>query len=168
MARGSCVLFLGADYPLADNSAPTRGQLAVALAKQYRLPHHPSLADTVDEFLTQQPRNRNGLISFLKTQLELASSHQPTEAHCAIAALGFNAVVTAWYDDLLEQAYRAAGKSIVTVVHSLDVAYASHGEDVIIVKLYGSIEQPDSLVVTGRDMIRIQGHLTQRLEDVRP
>ncbi|MCP4543138.1 MAG: SUMF1/EgtB/PvdO family nonheme iron enzyme, partial [Chloroflexi bacterium] len=166
VARGSCVLFLGADHSLGETGSPTHAQIAAALARKYSLPSGQSLSSAADEFLRQQSRNRNGLVTFLKTQVEFASVH-PTDVHHTIVELGFDAVVTTWYDDLLEQAYRAAGKSVACVVRGLDVAYTS-GQDAIVVKLYGDIRQPKSLVLTSRDMMLVNGHLAQRLEDVRP
>ncbi|TEU19250.1 MAG: hypothetical protein E3J21_04305 [Anaerolineales bacterium] len=168
VARGSCVLFLGADHSLGETGSPTRVQLAAALSGQYGLPPGQSLADAAQDFLSQQPRNRHGLITFLRNQVEPKPPLQPTDVHRAIVDLGFDAVVTAWYDNLMERAYQAAGKTVAGVVQGLDVAYAGHGQDVIIVKLYGDIKQPDSLVLTRRDMMRVEGNLAQRLEDVRP
>ncbi len=98
----------------------------------------------------------------------MTAARRTTSVHTAIVALGFDAIVSAWYDGLLEQAYQEAGKRIARVVQGLDVAYATQGEDIILIKLYGDIEQPDSLVVTRRDMMRVEGQLARRLEDVRP
>ncbi len=75
IAKGSCVLFLGADADLGADGPPTRAQLAAALAAQYGLPPRESLAEAASAFLCQYPRNRHGLIDFIKGPLDRRAAH---------------------------------------------------------------------------------------------
>ena len=170
VARGSCVLFFGADHPPATPGPPTRRQLADALATRYpdQVDAGQSLADAAQQFTGRQGGNRHALIRFLQDQVAPAPAWAPTELHRAIVSLGFDAVVTAWYDDLTERAFDAGGKRVARVVGGVDPAYTGGGEDVILVKLYGDVARPESLVVTRKEMLRVQGNLARRLEDVRP
>lgn len=170
VARGSCVLFFGADYPPVNPGPPTRRQLADALVSRYpdQVAQGQSLADAAQQFTSRQSGNRHALIRFLQDQVAPAPAWQPTELHRAIVGLGFDAVVTARYDDLTERAFDAAGKRVARVVGGVDPAYTGGGEDVILVKLYGDVARPESLVVTRKEMLRVQGNLARRLEDVRP
>jgi hypothetical protein len=57
-------------------------------------------------------------------------------------------VLTANYDDLLEQAYRDAGKRVHRVVRDRDIPFMLSGSNgVNIVKLYGDLDQPDTIVL---------------------
>lgn len=170
VARGSCVLFFGADYPPAVPGPPTRQQLADALAARYPDDVEPGqfLADAAQQFVSRQIGNRNALRRFLQDQVAPAPAWEPTDLHRAIVDLGFDAVVSAWYDDLTERAFNAAGKRVARLVGGTDAAYTGGGEDVILVKLYGDVTRPESLVVTRKEMLRVQGNLARRLEDVRP
>ena len=164
------MLFFGADYAPATPGPPTRRQLADALAARY-----PDLVDpgqpldaAAQQFISRRRGDRNALYRFLQDQVAPAPAWPPTELHRAIVDLGFDAVVTAWYDDLLERAFDAAGKRVARVVGGVDAAYTGGGEDVILVKLYGDAARSESLVITRRDMRLVQGNLARRLEDVRP
>jgi hypothetical protein len=170
VARGSCVLFFGADQTPATPGSPTRLQLAAALAERYPELVEPgqSLPDAAQQFISRQHGNRHALYRFLHDHVAPAPAWEPTALHRAIVALGFDAVVTAWYDDLTERAFDAAGKRVARVVGGADAAYTGGSEDVILVKLYGDAERVESLVVTRKDMRSMEGNLEQRLEDVRP
>lgn len=167
--RGRCVLFLGADASLTDGETvgpPNHNQLAAALAEKYGLPANQSLFKTADDFLCRQPQNRHGLISFVSNEIERALT--PTDTHYAIVETGFEAVVTTWYDRLLENAFLSRYRKVGRVVQGLDIAYATYTEGVMIVKLYGDLDQKNSLVLTQRDILRTQSDLSRKLEIVRP
>ena len=109
VAPGNCVLFFGADYPLATPGPPTRRQLADALAARYpdQVDGGQSLAEAAQQFLGQQgpgPAHADSLSPGVGVRA--TAGWQPTAVHQAIVSLGFDAVVTAWYDNLMEQAYR--------------------------------------------------------------
>ncbi|MBV7337316.1 SIR2 family protein [Chloroflexi bacterium TSY] len=59
----------------------------------------------------------------------------------------FNYVVTTRIDSLIEEAFRQEGRPLLKIVHNEDVAFGDAGK-VVLVKMHGSIEQKDSLVLT--------------------
>ena len=170
VARGSCVLFFGADHPPATPGSPTRGQLAAALAERYpdEVGAGQSLAEAAQQLVSRRNGDRNTLITFLRERVTPAPPWSLTELHRAIVALGFDAVVTAWYDDLMERAFQDKGRRVARIISGADAAYTGGSEDVILVKLLGDAAQPDSLVVTKKELMKVEGHLARRLEDVRP
>ncbi len=146
--KGDCVLFLGADLALGyEGAPPARPKLAQALAAGYDLPTDRPWPETAQAYLNQYG-DRESLVSFLREQLAGAV---PGPAHRAIAKAGFRAIVTAWYDDLLEKALKAADYKVTRVVRDRPQVYAGEGEpEAVVVKLYGCLSDSKSLVLNTR------------------
>lgn len=90
----------------------------------------------------------NNLVRFLKERLDTQGT-QPTTAHKALARLPISVIFTANYDDLLERSYKKAGKRVQVVVNDNDIPFMRHDpESVNIIKLYGDLDQPESIVLT--------------------
>lgn len=92
---------------------------------------------------------RPALLSFLRDHID-APGTRPLRAHCAIARLPISVIVTTNWDRLLDNALRDAGKRVTTVVDNYEVAFSNKSET-LLVKMHGSIERPDSIVLTERD-----------------
>jgi hypothetical protein len=94
--------------------------------------------------------NRQGLyalISHLKDRFD-TTGVQPTTAHRALARLPISLVFTANFDDLLERAFRDAGKRVEVVMKDSSIPFMRRGPDTVnIVKLYGDLDQPDTIVL---------------------
>ena len=147
--KGDCVLVLGADLPLGYAGAPpSRPELARALAQRYDLPQGCSWPETVQNYLDRFNGDKSGLLAFLRDQLA-GPQLDPGPVHQAIARAGFRAIVTAWYDELLERALRDAGCRVTRVVRNKAQAYTQEGEpEVVVVKLYGCLSDEGSLVLS--------------------
>jgi hypothetical protein len=92
--------------------------------------------------------SENDLITHLKERLD-TTGKVPTAVHRALADLPLNVVFTANYDDLLERAFRDAGRPVEVIVRDNHIPYMSQsGNRVNVVKLYGDLGQPDTLVLT--------------------
>jgi hypothetical protein len=165
--KGDCVLFLGADLPLGYPGAPaSRPELAAALAEKYNLPAGLSWPETVQAYLGRFPRDRNGVIRFVQERCS-GPQIQPGPLHRAIAGTGFRAIVTAAYDELLEQALKEAGYRVNRVVRDTQLPYAEEGErSAIVVKLYGCLSDPESLVLDLWEHERLMDQLSRKLEVV--
>lgn len=148
LKKGDCVLFLGADLPLGYEGAPlSRPELATELAKKHSLQPGLTWPDTVDEYLAAFNNDQNGVISFVK-QCNNNINTKPGPIHQAIARAGFRGIVSAWYDEMLEQALADAGYRVNRVIRDVQIPYIEEGErDVFVVNLYGSLTDPDSLVL---------------------
>jgi len=162
VTKGDCVLFLGADLALGGQDAPpSRPDLAEALADAYSLPPGRSWPETAQAYLNDCG-DRASLVSFLRAQLAGAA---PGPAHQAIARAGFRAIVTAWYDDLLEKALAEAGYRVTRVVRDRQSLYSDEGDqEATVVKLYGCLSRPDSLVLNTYDHDELIFQLDRKLE----
>ena len=92
---------------------------------------------------------RPALLCFLRDRID-APGLEPLRAHRAIARLPVPIIVTTNWDLLLDRALRDAGKRVTSVVDNYEVAFSNSGDSVL-VKMHGSIERPDSIVLTERD-----------------
>lgn len=80
---------------------------------------------------------------------------KPSDEHRHIAALPFSPIVTTNWDNLLERAFDQLHKPYVTVVHDPDITYTREGTTSL-VKLRGSIEQPESLRISLDDLRKLE------------
>jgi hypothetical protein len=104
-----------------------------------------ALIDAAQTYANRQ--GLNSLISFLKGRLD-TTGRQPTAAHRALARLPISLVFTANFDDLLERAYRDAGKRVEVVTRDSYIPFMGHAPNTVnIVKLYGDLDQPDTIVL---------------------
>ena len=152
------VLFFGADLPLGYAGAPlSRPELAEKLAKSHSLPANQSWPQTAQAYLGTHPNDRHGLITFLSNHSS-GPAIKPGPVHTAIAKIGFKAIVTAWHDELLEQALRDAGYRVNRIVRDMQLPYAETGEqDAIVIKLFGCLSDPDSLSAYDVGSYRVDG-----------
>ena len=104
-----------------------------------------ALIDAAQAYVNRQ--GLHALISHLKDRLD-TTGVQPTAAHRALARLPISLVFTANFDDLLERAFRDAGKRVEVVVKDSSIPFMRRGPDTInIVKLYGDLDQPETIVL---------------------
>ena len=104
-----------------------------------------ALIDAAQAYVNSQ--GLHGLISHLKDRLD-ATSVQPSAAHRALARLPISLVFTANFDDLLERAFREAGRRVEVVVRDSSIPFIRRGPGTVsIVKLYGDLDQPDTIVL---------------------
>lgn len=96
-------------------------------------------------------RGRHALIRLVKQRFS-AFDREPTAAQRALAHLPISIIVSTALDNLLERALRAAGKEVEVLVNDASIAFLRSGSQVVnVIKLYGDLDQPDSLVLTSAD-----------------
>lgn len=104
-----------------------------------------ALIDAAQFYINQQ--GLNSLVMFLKERLDTIGK-KPSSAHQALARLPISAVFTANYDDLLESAYREAGKRVQVVINDRSIPFMRRDPDIVnIIKLYGDLDQPETIVL---------------------
>jgi hypothetical protein len=151
LANGEVCAFVGAGLSVGAG-LPGWYQLIAPLAQsmdydlsEARWANGDMLIDAAQAYV-----NREGLHSLvrrLKDKLD-TTGKSPTAAHHALAALPLSLVFTANFDNLLERAYREAGKRVEVVVKDSNIPFMRRGPEVVnIVKLYGDLDQPDTLVL---------------------
>lgn len=107
-----------------------------------------ALIDAAQHYVNRQ--GMNNLVMFLKEKLDTVG-RAPSAAHQALARLPISTVFTANYDDLLEQAFRNAGRRVHVVVKDSSITFMRRDPDIVnIVKLYGDLAQPETIVLTRR------------------
>jgi hypothetical protein len=152
LLSGNVILFIGAGLS-SGVGLPGWYSLIHELSQRvgYDLP--PAKYATGDSLIdaAQYYVNCNGLNSLvmvLKDRLD-TTGIAPSEAHQALAQLPVSMVFTANYDDLLERAFRDTGKRVQVVVRDSSIPFMRRGPDVVnIVKLYGDLNQPETIVLT--------------------
>jgi|GEM_PF-5175577 len=148
-----CVFFLGPDISESYGGyrgLPTTWQLADALATEcgYRGQYRPlpRIAQIYEHRLGQQR-----LIQYLRDLLD-DDSYEPLPIHEIITRIPVSTLVYAGWDRLLETAFDRQGQAyqVITTLH--DISYI-RSDRRLLYKPYGSLDRPDSLVVTeGRQL----------------
>jgi hypothetical protein len=152
--KGNVVLFCGAGISMGPGGLPSGWQLTQELAERAGGRRHglgdvsrmglPEVAQDYELKLGHQ-----SLIQYVINRID-DPKYSPLRTHQIIAALPFNKVITTNWDNLLEEALRQARQPFVKVVRDPDIAFADE-EKVLLIKLHGSIEQKDTIVITGDD-----------------
>ncbi len=147
--KGNVVLFCGAGISMGPGGLPSGWQLTQELAQRAGLEDVsgmglPEVAQAYELELGHQ-----SLIQYVINRID-DPKYSPLRTHQLITALPFNEVITTNWDNLLEEALRQARQPFVKVVRDADIAFADE-EKVLLIKLHGSIEQKDTIVITGDD-----------------
>lgn len=149
--KGNVVAFVGAGLSIGAGLPGWYGLISdLARRIGYELPPAQwatgdALIDAAQAYVNEQ--GLNSLVMFLKDRVD-TTDESPTAAHQALARLPIALTLTANYDDLLERAYRDAGKRVHVVVRDSDIPFMRREPDAVnIVKLYGDLNQPDTIVL---------------------
>ena len=148
---GNICAFVGAGLSLGAG-LPDWYTLIAELASRigYEMPPRQwatgdALIDAAQAYVNRQ--GLHSLISHIKERLD-TTGKSPSAAHRALARLPISLVFTANFDDLLERAYRDAGKRVEVVVRDSSIPFMRRGPDTVnLVKLYGDLDQPDTIVL---------------------
>ena len=152
LANGEVCAFVGAGLSVGAG-LPGWYDLISQLSQRigYELPPakwatSDTLIDAAQAYVNSQ--GLNSLITFLRRNLD-SLGKAPTAAHQALARLPIKLVFTANYDDLLERAFRDAGKRVNLVTKDKYIPYIEQGGNVVnVLKLWGDLDQPESIVLT--------------------
>lgn len=165
-----CVLFLGPD---AGETAggyrglPTSWQLADELAARcgHRSGYRP-LAQIAQIY--EHELGRISLVHYLRDRLS-DPAFLPLPIHHIIARLPFGVIVHAGWDDLLERTLDELQIRYQRVLSAVELAYLTPTSELVIYKPYGSLDQPETLVITEDDQLNVfykLRALKQRLADL--
>lgn len=103
--------------------------------------------------LTQFHVNQRGTRSHINQVLidELTKGAAITPIHEIMARLPVDTVWTTNYDELIERAFEAAGKTVDVKRTIPNLAQLRRGKDVTLYKMHGCVTQPDEAVITKDD-----------------
>jgi hypothetical protein len=147
--KGNVVLFCGAGISAGPGGLPSGGQLTRELAERADLGDVSGMGLPEVAQAYELKMGYQSLVQYVIKRID-DPKYSPLRTHHLIAALPFNKVITTNWDNLLEEALRQARKPFVKAVRDADIAFADE-EKVLLIKLHGSIEQKDTLVITGDD-----------------
>lgn len=165
-----CLAFLGAGasmgYPQGQgfvDGLPSGAVLAERLAQKcgYVNGKALGLAEVAEYFIFKQNGHRDLLEKFL--QNEFSRITQPRPIHTAIAQLQqIKIILTSNYDLLLEKELIERQRIITKSVYNRTDTRNAHfmgpvdfdANDVVLHKMHGSIDQPNSMVITRSDYVR--------------
>jgi tetratricopeptide (TPR) repeat protein len=156
ISRRRCVLFLGPDAAEGASGyrgLPTSWQLADALAAacNYRGGYLP-LAQIAQVY--EHALGRHSLVSYLRERLE-QEGHSPLPLHELIARLPFAAIVHAGWDGLLERALEQQDVAYQRIYSATELPYALPERGLLLYKPYGSLDRPETLVITENDQLDV-------------
>jgi hypothetical protein len=149
-AKGNGALFVGAGLSKGAG-LPDWAELISELGDELDdCPPSSDLRDLARYYEIEYGRNR--LIERIRKHVDRLDV-KPTQVHRALASCTVGVILTTNYDDLLEQALRAARRSYSVIIRNIDAGFWS-AERLQLVKLHGDLAQPESVVITSRDYER--------------
>lgn len=157
--KGNVVLFCGAGISISDGGIPSSSQLARELAQRANLGDVGSMSLPEVAQAYELVMGTQSLIAYVTERVD-DPRYSLLRAHRLIAALPFKRIITTNWDNLLEEALRQARKPFVKVVRDSEVPFTDD-EKVLLIKLHGSAEQKDTIVITGDDYYNVFARLPQ-------
>lgn len=168
--RGNVIPLLGS---LVNRGVlPTSSELAKELAARCDYPaNEPMALDRVAAYYLLTTHDRHALVTFLKDRLDRPDV-DPARDHRLIAQLRPRVIMTCCYDQLMARAAQEAELAYTPVIRNEEVAYDDE-QKTMLVWLRGTLQQPDSLIITeddhrrflsGRDSLSdvLRGELARR------
>lgn len=149
-ARGNGVIFVGAGLSQGAG-LPGWADLVRELASELDgCPTDVDYREIAQYYDIEHSRQR--LVQRLRDQLDTLKV-SPTSVHAELVKLSVPIIFTTNYDDLLEQALRAAKCPYTPVVGNADISFWSV-DRLQLVKLHGDLNQPESIIITTEDYDR--------------
>ena len=163
--RGNIVLFCGAGISVSDGGLPDGNQLAQELAERADLDDMAGkkLSEVAEAY--KHKMGHHSLVNYIANRIDNLNL-VPLPVHQLIVERRFKKVITTSWDNLLEDAFRQLHQGYIKVVSDNDLGYVDD-EKVQLIKLHGSIEQKDSLIITGDDYYDVFARLPETANLVR-
>ncbi len=159
LQRRNCILLLGPE--LTAEGLPGSTTLTGELARQLASDIEPPLLATTDlPRVAQQYLAQNGRNDLEREVVRFYAAHEDdsSEIHEALAAVPFYFAITSCHDSLLRRAMERAGKAPFAERYNFqgdkeDNVPMGTVDRPLIYHLYGSIQEPESLVLTENDLL---------------
>jgi len=155
VADRKAVLLAGAGLSLSAGM-PSAAALAERMAEELRRSDPTYEADSAAGVFArlasdlEVARNREAVVGVIRGMLSPPQGLTPTDAHLAAVRV-FDRIVTTNYDTLFEVAAQSEQTGHVTVSTEMVGPLAERA----VVKLHGSIDEPESLVLSERDLVTL-------------
>lgn len=151
LANGDCVLFVGAEVSIdtsLQRKLPSWSELAQALALHCNYTGLDRSLPRIAQYCELE-KGRQELVKFI-TEKIADPQIGFLVTHKLIAQLPLNIVITTNWDCCLEVAYKNLSRPYDLIVRNEDISYLSP-DKVTLVKFHGSIEQPETMIITEDD-----------------
>lgn len=143
---GSCIVFIGAGVS-CEAKVPSAEILARSLAQEIRFPYDGEPLPEIAQYFENENR-RPALYRHL-LKLVKKPGIAPSMSHRLIAQLPATELVTTNWDTLMEE---QLGDRCCLVVDNADLSSKPREQhDVRLIKMHGTIERPESMVITEND-----------------
>jgi len=155
--RGNCILFLGWAHAETSDASPalTERFLAQRLAERVNYPRPEyTLCEVADYFDVN--RGRQALIQYVCD--EITRHNKPRSYYRQIIDLPFNTIVSTSLDNSLRRLLLEKGREFNWVVREEDMPF-TEDDKLLVVKLYGDIDDRKSIVITQEDQIALLDRL---------
>ncbi|UCH96505.1 MAG: SIR2 family protein [Candidatus Aminicenantes bacterium] len=173
---GKCLAFLGAGActPFKNHKSkvikglPTGGQLAKTLAEkcQYSNGNAYDLLKVAEYFMYAYGGDRDMLEKAVREEIQKTCAPRPI--HTVLAQLEqVKIIITSNYDNLMEEELRKYGRKLTRNVYNRQNSRAAHFNhspilekgELVLHKMHGTIEEPESIVITESDYISYLANL---------
>jgi len=147
--KGELVLFCGMDLSASEDGLPTTAQLAQELAQHGEIKNgfRLTLPEVAERYSLITGPGYHSLVSYITERIG-HPRYSPLPIHHLIAELPCQIIITTAWDTLLETAFLETQRPVTKIVKDSEISFVS-AEKVSLIKLRGSIERKDSLVITG-------------------
>jgi hypothetical protein len=146
--RNNVVLLIGDG--INRGALPSLAEIARQLALRCDYPaDEPQTLPRVAAYYLLTNGDRHSLVNFLRDRLD-SPGLKPSASHRLLVKLRPRVVVTTCYDRLLERAVQEAALHYTPVIANEEVAYSDELQ-MMLVWLWGTLDRPDSLIVTEDD-----------------
>jgi len=152
-ARGRGVLFIGAGLSMGAG-LPGWRELMETLANEIHCPKDDLLR--IPQYYEQYYSSREKLIERLRSLLDRPGA-KPTENHYLLIQLPVRVIFTTNYDNLLEKTLDERAIPYHPIVSDKAIGSWDEEERLQLIKMHGSLEIPESIVITKQDYQRYFG-----------
>jgi hypothetical protein len=147
----NAILLVGGRFRLAADQPLFIDQIAEALAVQIDYKREDrSLSAVARDFEVLRGR-RELVLAIRETMENLGARSTPLLQLLADAVVPYSKVITSLFDQTLERSFDGSGKPYVLIVRDTDLTSFDESK-ITLIKIQGSIEQPDSLIITEDDI----------------
>jgi hypothetical protein len=153
--RGEAAVFAGAGLSAGAGYVDWRGLLREVASGLGLLIEHESDLISLAQWEHNERGTRNKLNQAILDKLG-RNLAMPSESHRIVARLPLDTVWTTNYDTLIEDSFRDAGRRPAVKWKRSDMTTSPRGTDVIVYKMHGHVEDPETAVITKDDYERYE------------
>ncbi len=151
--EGDAALFIGAGFSRSAGFVDWKGLLRdCANEIGLDVDRESDLVAVAQYYLNRQLSDRSRLNQIIKAEFD--GEGTSTTNHKIISQLPISFVWTSNFDNLLENAYKKAGRKVTVKSRDADLGIPTKDKDVTVYKMHGDIARPDEVIICKDDYER--------------